>query len=226
MARLSISAAWNERSQRHLTRSLQHDGDSWWDKKGRVLGKHIAPEWALCLMACEGVIAFDAVLCQGPRHRNSIAPTLLPESMDPRVACFAVPPCQSCHAAPEGALTPQSSRFSLPLLNPPPLLSSNVLAGVSPQSPDQSFVARCADCLRDRYCSACHAWWCEDCYNFPSAASAKAAEALGGLGTSKGSPNAYEAQPKVRDGFCHACSAWRSRDPADPVPSTSHTLVG
>ncbi|KAK0387528.1 hypothetical protein NLU13_3774 [Sarocladium strictum] len=163
-SRHTIGTSWNEKSQRQLTTSLLHEGDSWWEKKGRVIGKQMPTEWALCLMACEGLIAFDAVLCQGPRHRNSCAPSLLPDCKEPHVATFAVPPCRSCHAAPEGVLTPKSSRFSLPLLSPPPLLSSTVLAAVSPQNTKQSFVPRCSDCLINRYCSSCNSWWCEDCF--------------------------------------------------------------
>jgi hypothetical protein len=26
------------------------------------------------------------------------------------------------------------------------------------------FIPRCYDCIRDRYCSGCHRWWCESCY--------------------------------------------------------------
>lgn len=218
-SRHTISASWNERSQRHLTSSMLREGDAWWDKKGRIIGKHVPTEWAFCLMACAGLIAFDAVLCQGPRHYNSSAPTNLSESTEPRIATVAVPPCKSCHAAPEGLLTPKSPRFSLPLLNPPPLLSSTVLAAVTPQVRDQSFVARCGDCLRDRYCSSCHSWWCEDCYGMQFRSSSISESASQG-----GSPNPEEGRrevfpvSKVRNSKCCACGSWSHRRPVSHGP--------
>jgi hypothetical protein len=200
--RRTISASWNERSQRHLTSSLQQESELWWDKKGRVIGKHVDPEWALCLMTCEGLIAFDAVLCRGPRHRNSDAPSPLPDCLDPCVATFAVPLCQNCHAAPEGVLTSKSPRFSLPLLSPPPLLSSTLAAAVSPHSPNQSFIARCGDCLRDRYCGSCHSWWCEDCYGAQTIRNAAASH-----GASAGRTDTSQAaQPRQKVGRGSYCT--------------------
>ncbi|KLO88674.1 uncharacterized protein LW93_4484 [Fusarium fujikuroi] len=50
------------------------DSDAWWSKKGRVLNSTSdMDDWAQCLLACQGLISFDAVLCQGPRHANSPA---------------------------------------------------------------------------------------------------------------------------------------------------------
>lgn len=189
----SLSATLNERSQRQLTSALRRDGDAWWDKKGRIVGKTIAPEWASCLMSCEDLIVFDAVLCKGPRHVNSAASSSLPKSEHPAVTLFALSPCQRCKAAPEGVLDRSSSRFSLPLLSPPPLLSSSVSAAVTPRAGEGSFVARCADCLRGRYCMSCHAWWCEDCY--------------GGTQESEDTSLASQEQIKVRIEFRCMCGA-------------------
>lgn len=58
-----------------------HAGDIWYRNGGRVLAKTgnsnssiaraFATEWANTLMDCRGIIAFDGVLCNGPRHVNS-----------------------------------------------------------------------------------------------------------------------------------------------------------
>ncbi|KAM4062707.1 ubiquitin fusion degradation protein (Ufd1) [Hirsutella rhossiliensis] len=166
----SVSVDWNHRSQMALTSSLRPDGDAWWSKRGRIISRLISDEWASCMVACEGIIAFDAVLCQGPRHRNSHAfgKTSFPADSGPAAATFAVSGCENCGTAPEGLAHPAStSPASLPLLAPPPILSSSIRAATSPQLPHQPFVARCMDCLRERYCIACHKWWCEACYKLP-----------------------------------------------------------
>ncbi|KAM0490636.1 hypothetical protein ACHAP8_011325 [Fusarium lateritium] len=52
----------------------QTDADAWWSRKGRVLeSTNDMDDWAQCMLACQGIISFDAVLCQGPRHANSPA---------------------------------------------------------------------------------------------------------------------------------------------------------
>ncbi|UNI22815.1 hypothetical protein JDV02_008669 [Purpureocillium takamizusanense] len=178
----AISAGWNHKSQLALTSALRHGGDAWWSKKGRLISRPISNEWVNCLVACEGLIAFDAVLCHGPRHHNSpvFGKTTAPLRIDPNepeIATFAVSGCESCGQAPEGLRRPQTSQpMSLPLLAPPPLLSSSIRAATSPHPhrgsddahhEELSFVARCMDCLRERYCAGCHKWWCEDCYQLP-----------------------------------------------------------
>ncbi|KAL3956169.1 hypothetical protein ACCO45_009015 [Purpureocillium lilacinum] len=187
----SISAGWNQKSQLALTSALRREGDAWWSKKGRIISRPISNEWVNCMVACEGLIAFDAVLCHGPRHRNSpvFGKTPFPlrvDSNEPAVATCAVSGCESCGKAPEGLHHPQTSQpMSLPLLAPPPVLSSSIRAATSPHHhrgsnethhEELSFVARCMDCLRERYCAGCHKWWCEDCYQLPGQYAASGAE--------------------------------------------------
>jgi len=167
----SISAEWNQKSRRALSSSLGHEGDLWWSKKGRMISKHVPEEWANCLLVCEDIIAFDALLCQGPRHRNSSAfgkVSLVADSA-PAVATFALPPCDGCGKCPEQMITPGAghSPTRLPLLSPPPILSSSVWAATTPRQPAEAFVPRCLECLRERYCGGCHKWWCESCYLLP-----------------------------------------------------------
>ncbi|CAG9984393.1 unnamed protein product [Clonostachys byssicola] len=167
----SISAEWNQKSQHALTTSLKHEGDAWWSKRGRMISRPIPEDWANCLLACEGIIAFDAVLCQGPRHRSSpvFGTTPLRAMCGPAVATYAVPPCAGCGKCPEGPTVPSLdfTRQAVPLLAPPPLVSSSVRAATTPRGPAMAFVPRCVDCLRERYCLSCNKWWCEACYTVP-----------------------------------------------------------
>ncbi|KAM6478782.1 hypothetical protein HDV62DRAFT_174777 [Trichoderma sp. SZMC 28011] len=165
----SISAEWNQKSQIALASSLQNQGDAWWNKKGRILPRSVSQEWANCMLACQGIIAFDAVLCRGSRHRNSPA-YKGGSDLDsaPAVATHALLGCESCHDAPEGLTRPNSGAVAnLPLLAPLPLFSSALKAAVNPREPYSSFVPRCMDCIRERYCTSCNKWWCESCYVLP-----------------------------------------------------------
>ncbi|KAK1251522.1 hypothetical protein MKX07_007001 [Trichoderma sp. CBMAI-0711] len=102
-SRMSISAGWNKRSQSALASSLQHQGDVWWHHKGRILPRPVTQDWASCMLACQGIIAFDAVLCHGPRHRNSPAYTGGSDlDSTPAVATYSLAGCEGCHDAPEG----------------------------------------------------------------------------------------------------------------------------
>jgi len=157
-------------------------------------------DWAATLQACAGAVAFDAVLCRAPRHANSPAfgrypsPGAADESATRMaVASFALAGCAGCGDAPEGLVAydrhTRDRPGELPALAPPPLHETSVRAATRPCHPPQdnsgegrpgttraaSFVARCATCLRDRYCARCHRWWCEDC--LPAAAVAAGAGA-------------------------------------------------
>ncbi|KAG6994360.1 hypothetical protein FocnCong_v016563 [Fusarium oxysporum f. sp. conglutinans] len=127
----------------------------------------IMDDWAQCMLACQSLISFDAVLCQGPRHASSPAfgSCSVSSPCSPAVATFSVGGCAGCGKAPEGVMTAETHCSSLPLLAPPPILSSSVQAATTPRPGHEDFVPRCADCLRDRFCVACNKWWCETCYH-------------------------------------------------------------
>ncbi|THZ00781.1 hypothetical protein D6C95_04245 [Aureobasidium pullulans] len=68
-----IGAEWNARSEVALSAALLgHDQplEEWWRTRGNVFGPNNtikdtpASDWADILLACQGVIAFDAVLCR------------------------------------------------------------------------------------------------------------------------------------------------------------------
>lgn len=107
----TVATTWNSRSQKALTASLAEEPEAWYIRRGNQfpnLPNRISPEWASTLVACAGIISFDAVLCTGPRHFNSPAwgkihleasETNVPHF---NVATHSLGGCASCGSAPEG----------------------------------------------------------------------------------------------------------------------------
>ncbi|KAL2127685.1 hypothetical protein VTI74DRAFT_10312 [Chaetomium olivicolor] len=112
----TVATSWNNRSQNALTASLAEEPEAWYVRRGGQLPNNsIDPEWASTLVACAGIIAFDSVLCTGPRHFNSPAwgkvnvealrAAASPSSVDiPAfgVATHSLGGCAGCGSAPEG----------------------------------------------------------------------------------------------------------------------------
>ncbi|KAK4162810.1 hypothetical protein QBC43DRAFT_290618 [Cladorrhinum sp. PSN259] len=192
----AVAAAWNMRSHTALAAALAEESETWYTRRGQQFSRKLTGDWASTLLACEGIIAFDAVLCGGPRHYNSRAygkvdiaalnaagsPVGVPQF---NIATHAIDGCAGCGSAPEGYTTWGEDNSSsdigrFPLLSPPPLHSSKLSAAMCPtghsvrtrlsslnkgeNQEKAQFIPRCFDCLRDRYCSGCHRWWCETCY--------------------------------------------------------------
>ncbi|KAK3985443.1 hypothetical protein QBC44DRAFT_335163 [Cladorrhinum sp. PSN332] len=191
----AVAAAWNMRSHTALAAALAEESETWYTRRGQQFTRKLEGDWASTLLVCEGIIAFDAVLCGGPRHYSSRAygtvdlealnaagsPMGVPQL---NIATHAVDGCAGCGSAPEGwTIWGENNSCSdtgrFPLLAPPPFHSSNLSAAMCPDGhtvrtrlssvnqKDQEkarFIPRCFDCLRDRYCSGCHRWWCEACY--------------------------------------------------------------
>lgn len=224
--------------------------DEWYERRGKMVSRSFVEEWAATLVDCRGIIAFDAMPCQGPRHLNSPAYGKVPSHhiVEPpsmrnpqwAVAEFALPPCAGCGAAPEGVIMREgTSPSELPLLAPPPMFASSVKAATLPDDAtrDRVFVARCGDCVRDRYCHSCTKWWCEDCYVPPTApmhssAALSLAETDVVIVNPEGDAwvqhhegeqlRAADAKPKVRDGSCYPyCSGRSSSGDDDDQPSSS-----
>lgn len=174
-----IGAQWNQKSEDALADELDNRSDKWYQANGKVIPKPPSLEWATTMLACQGFISFDAVLCNGPRH-SAAALAIDQSSKSPwyrrscahisaRVATHSIGACVSCEKAPEGHSkfgTTPLSRF--PLLAPPPLHSSTSKSAKKPLSADDNrLLVRCMDCLKGRFCETCHKWWCEDCYEVP-----------------------------------------------------------
>jgi hypothetical protein len=171
-----IGAEWNERSSEALNTALARTEDKWYEPSGRMFPKRPSLEWAETLKACEGIIAFDVVLCRGPRHDPANAfinkcATSPSSYLRPAIATVALGPsgCDTCHSSLEGPAVWGYSQLSyLPLLSPLPLQSITIRAAQMPQTTDGSppppLFVRCEDCLKGRWCERCHRWWDESCY--------------------------------------------------------------
>ena len=174
-----IGASWNQKSSNALGSSFNQCEDKWYLPTGRVIkqSEYLAG-WADTMKACDGLIAFDAVLCRGPRHDIT---TFSPEALQdpgpnerflrPAIASIALGPkgCASCRSAAEGPARCGCSPIEyLPLLDPPPTHSSSVTDAQKPNVTLGSFnpplYVRCPECLAGRWCERCFKWWDETCY--------------------------------------------------------------
>ena len=149
-------------------------GRRWYEPSGRVLKGPYTRGWAETLQVCEGIIAFDAILCKSPRHNPDlyaqdnhnppIDPFLLPA-----IATVAVGPagCANCGTSPEGpAVWNESPDECFPLLAPPPVHSSRINVAKCPSLyPNErpALIARCDQCAVNRRCYRCRRWWCSSC---------------------------------------------------------------
>ncbi|KAJ5964610.1 uncharacterized protein N7479_004486 [Penicillium vulpinum] len=154
--------------------------NEWYSASGKLF-KHTPEEgWAQVLKKCEGIIAFDATLCRGPRHDPDLYSLSTEEGtpaevplLGPTMATVALGPrgCDGCHSSPEGpAIWGQSSDIQFPMLSPPPLHSSSVAAAKRPgliPGEHPVLIARCADCLTNRWCHRCNKWFCGNCLPNP-----------------------------------------------------------
>lgn len=136
--------------------------DLWYRKHGRIMtpSKEAVEGnmWADLLMYCHGKIAFDGVLCNGPRHAissahgkvsgidvnyNDLDLRRIPLSRLPpgrpdtqaSMATFSLGGCAGCGSAPEGWTTwgdDHAAASQFPLLWPPPRLSTKARVAMCP----------------------------------------------------------------------------------------------
>lgn len=158
----------------------QQQQNEWYRPSGKMFKHSLEDGWAQTLQKCEGIIAFDAVLCRGARHDVNLYSSVNGENsapaaplLGPAVATVALGPrgCDGCHTSPEGpAIWGQSSDAQFPLLSPVPLHVSSIATAKRPELiPGQHPVlyARCADCLTNRWCHRCNKWFCSNCLPQP-----------------------------------------------------------
>ncbi|EGC45531.1 conserved hypothetical protein [Histoplasma capsulatum var. duboisii H88] len=156
-------------NERKLMQTLQ--------ASGKVLRKAMPNGWAETLQLCNGIISFDAVLCRSPAHQPFVSvegnDTQPPRYLSPAIATVALGPrgCEGCRTSPEGpALWSHSPEYQFPLLTPPPLHSSRIIAAKSPvfSANDQpALIMQCQECLINRWCNRCGSWWCSACLPHP-----------------------------------------------------------
>lgn len=148
----TVGVGWNRKSHEALAASLTKDetSDAWYTRRGKMVPNPISYEWATTMLACAGLISFDAVLCRGPRHFNSPAfgqvavSASSGPSPDPpsqwAVATHSLGGCAGCGSAPEGwtvwgettGQDAQDDSSPFPLLAPPSMHSSNTKVASCP----------------------------------------------------------------------------------------------
>lgn len=206
-----IGAAWNERSHQALHASVASSDDPWYQPTGRMMKKTPVKEWAETLQLCEGIIAFDAVLCRGPRHndfQNAHGEETTGGWLPPAIANVALGPsgCAKCGSSPEGpGICKQSPAHHLPLLSPPSTRSSSALDSQIPSATLETsyppLYVRCEDCLRGRWCERCNKWWDEACYVAPGTGRQRQAEVRDVISVGSDGAPATESI-KVHLGLC------------------------
>ncbi|KAJ5175481.1 uncharacterized protein N7482_001358 [Penicillium canariense] len=174
----SISSSDNEEDNAPVPRRYQQN--EWYSPSGKLFKHSLEEGWAQTIQKCEGIIAFDAALCHGPRHdvnlySNADEENPAPEAplLGPAIATVALGPrgCDGCHSSPEGpSIWGQSPDVQFPLLSPVPLHLSSVAAAKRPElipGEHPVLIARCTDCLADRWCHRCNKWFCWNCLPHP-----------------------------------------------------------
>lgn len=179
-----LGSTYNEKSRDALNTSFSRCEDRWYFPMGRFTGLkfNLAKAWAETIHDCEGLIAFDVVLCRGPRHGEAQITKgdqdiQTQRHLSVQVANVALGTgCMKCGTMPEGpAVFGSSPSTHLPILEPPPLHTSIVRQAQKPHLVEQTdgvyppLFVRCEECLRGRWCERCLKWWCEDCYHPESA---------------------------------------------------------
>ncbi|KAJ6104217.1 hypothetical protein N7523_010537 [Penicillium sp. IBT 18751x] len=175
----STSSSDNE-DEATVTRPARKQQNEWYSSTGKIFKHALEEGWARTLQKAEGIIAFDAVLCRGPRHDvnryTSVAEESAPSEgplFEPAVATVALGPhgCHGCHSSPEGpAIWGQSPDMHFPLLSPIPLHVSSIATAKRPEmipGKHPLLFASCADCLADRWCQRCNKWFCFNCLPNP-----------------------------------------------------------
>lgn len=151
----------------------------WFSRTGSVLPEQWVDRgmWEDTLLLCNGIIAFDAVLCthmhreMRPYRSNAMNAHLRSGTTSRPRAIYALGSsgCAGCGCVPKGApVWGQSDLTAFPLVSPPPFsgrLVDAVRPPFSPTSEQQTLVVSCGWCLSDRYCQSCHRYWCGKCYH-------------------------------------------------------------
>ncbi|KAI9668759.1 MAG: hypothetical protein M1831_000828 [Alyxoria varia] len=206
-----IGANWSQSEV--LDYLWERSENQWYQPQGTIITPG-RDAFAWTMIHCEGIIAFDAVLCRGPRHDITNIPAHAVEKfsvtealLDPAIANVALGPkgCEGCGSIWEGpAVYGKSPSHHLPLLNPPPLHSSSVKEAQKPNcAVDKNYpplFVRCRRCLADRYCERCGKFWDETC--LPNAPDISQKSEVSERDVDAPSTSVVETDVKVHMGLC------------------------
>ncbi|KAG0649808.1 hypothetical protein D0Z07_3492 [Hyphodiscus hymeniophilus] len=134
-----IGAEWNKKSQEALDGEATRNSELWFAKSGRIFPKVVSLDWASTIYACRGLISFDAVICNAPRHilrEESSSSAWYTQSdfhISPQAATHNLEGCSGCKSAPEGFSRFRKTSLELfPLLAPVALHSSTTKSAKAP----------------------------------------------------------------------------------------------
>lgn len=123
---------------------MEEGGEGW----GRfVLPGKCGAQYVGLLGAVQGVVAFDAKLCEGGRHTDGMEQAVA--SVRVKGGCAG---CGGFEGGEEGGV----------LIPPVPLTTSDVRVACRKGGLEKA-VVRCEGCLKGRWCEMCFKWWCESC---------------------------------------------------------------
>ncbi|KAH8690968.1 hypothetical protein BGW36DRAFT_306707 [Talaromyces proteolyticus] len=194
----------------------EDDLNEWYRPSGQLLRGSTEDGWAQIIRKCEGIIAFDAVLCRGPRHNaelysstNTSKPRPEERMLAPAIATVSLGPrgCDCCRTSPEGpAIWGESPEYCFPLLNPVPLHTSNVLEAKRPVPKNESavMIASCMECLKNRWCHRCNKWFCFSCLPSPVEAGTRLSPHQTVI-RRRGSQASGQSTPKLGPGVSKDC---------------------
>ena len=139
----------------------------------QCLDPDIDLQWARLIQACEGLIAFDVVLCRHnfARRSNNRAHDESHELLEdvPSLATVSLAACEGYQSCPEApARLEDYAENEVPMLAPAPMHHASVKSAqqlYTYASPHSRFIARCKACLKDRWCEMCNVWWCESVHH-------------------------------------------------------------
>lgn len=158
----------------------RNNANAWYTAAGQVIcvGHDDRTSWEETLQTCEGIIAFDAVLCRAMHNHAAVAlheaskdalnrkPGILPIA----TVSLGQAGCAGCGLLPEDTPVWGKSEFDqtrFPLLAPPPWTGRLVdaLRPTLPVGTQASLNVSCKWCLVNRHCDSCQRWWCVECYS-------------------------------------------------------------
>ena len=197
--------SYEDSQSRSSSSSATHPAHGWYRQTGEMIPRsadltHLAlrlSHWNTLMRRNEqktmvGMrLAFDGVLCPGPRHDEKWIEFIHKEQAEsrhwvshlvPRLATVALGPdgCWKCGSCPERAASwPESSIWELPLLSPVPKFEPSARKAQCPwrmaegckdgtigegSSEGVRLIVRCQGCLEEQYDARTKKWECEYCF--------------------------------------------------------------
>ena len=203
---LSVTGAKLGQDSDEIHERVPND-EAWWRGCGQVIDlptKHgLRDGWEQTLNVCEGIIAFDGILCPNQRHFANDLPTELRPLATVSLSPIGCAVCGQYPQLRDGPLRwTHLPPIAFPLLSPLPHSGKLEFAAAPPDAitGSQGLVVSCEDCLQSRWCLECNRYWCHNCYSGSRVRPTK--EAGDDLRATNGSSVESPGTIKVFNGLC------------------------